>query len=271
MLHGRGARDRHDDPRARQQPGQRHLTRRGVVLGGDPVNRTARLGKPARCDRGPGEEGDPEFLAAFEHVLGVAIGEVEAVLDRDDLDDPSGRLELLHGEVRDADAADLALVLELLERSDRLLVRNSRIRAVVLVEVDRVQTKAPRRSAPLTSGPYESAVSIRLTPSSTARRSTAMAPSWSAGGPQIPGPVIRIAPNPSRRTVRSPILIVPADSSVSAVVPSVTYSKLARQVEAVHAASSSASLSSSSARSFSPRLTCRIDQRPRSASASLAS
>src|SRR5215470_6593173 len=48
----------------------------------------------------------------------------------------------------------------------------------------------------LTSGPYASAVSMRLTPSSTARRSTARAAARSLGSPQMPSPVIRIAPKP---------------------------------------------------------------------------
>src|SRR5215210_3424793 len=42
------------------------------------------------------------------------------------------------------------------------------------------------------------------TPNSTARRRTARAFSRSAGQPTIPGPQRRIAPNPSRRTSRSP-------------------------------------------------------------------
>ena len=50
----------------------------------------------------------------------------------------------------------------------------------------------------------------QLTPSSTARRSTESDSSWSRGGPQMPSPVIRIAPYPSRFTSRPPILIVPA-------------------------------------------------------------
>src|SRR5579872_955280 len=58
-------------------------------------------------------------------------------------------------------------------------------------------------------GPYESAVSMASTPSSTARRSTAIASSRSFGQPQTPGPVIRIAPNPSRCTVRPERLNVP--------------------------------------------------------------
>jgi hypothetical protein len=43
-----------------------------------------------------------------------------------------------------------------------------------------------------------------LTPSSTARRKTFFAFSRSGGQPQIPSPVSRIAPNPSRLTKRSP-------------------------------------------------------------------
>src|SRR5215210_5576754 len=45
---------------------------------------------------------------------------------------------------------------------------------------------------------------MKLTPSSTARRSTRLAASRSGGGPQIPSPVMRIAPKPSRFTSTSP-------------------------------------------------------------------
>src|SRR6266436_8215508 len=45
---------------------------------------------------------------------------------------------------------------------------------------------------------------MKLTPNSTARRKTFFAFSRSGGQPQIPSPVNRIAPNPSRLTNRSP-------------------------------------------------------------------
>src|SRR5436309_6789192 len=45
---------------------------------------------------------------------------------------------------------------------------------------------------------------MKLTPSSSARRKTFFAFSRSGGQPQIPSPVNRIAPNPSRLTKRSP-------------------------------------------------------------------
>src|SRR5579859_1556575 len=56
---------------------------------------------------------------------------------------------------------------------------------------------------------------MKLTPSSTTRRSVAMACSRLGGSPQIPDPVIRIAPKPMRLTVRSPpTSMVPAAAAV---------------------------------------------------------
>src|SRR5882757_7456230 len=82
----------------------------------------------------------------------------------------------------------------------------------------------------LTCGPYESAVSMKLVPSSTARRKTAFASSRSAGSPQIPGPVRRIEPKPRRFTVRSsPIPIVPACAAemlIDSIVDSVLRGEL---------------------------------------------
>src|ERR1700733_199144 len=70
-----------------------------------------------------------------------------------------------------------------------------------------------------TLGPYESAVSIRFTPSSTARRSVASAAALSAGGPQIPVPVMRIAPYPNRLTVRSPPIVRVPEAAAEIVCP----------------------------------------------------
>src|SRR5579871_2074677 len=52
---------------------------------------------------------------------------------------------------------------------------------------------------------------MKFTPNSTARRKTAMAAFLSFGGPQIPSPVMRMAPKPRRLTVSSPpSVMVPA-------------------------------------------------------------
>src|SRR6202035_4642746 len=58
---------------------------------------------------------------------------------------------------------------------------------------------------------------MKLTPRSTARRRTAMHVSRSAGGPQMPSPVIRMAPKPMRRTVRSPPTPMVPDPSAGGV------------------------------------------------------
>src|SRR5438128_12143634 len=67
---------------------------------------------------------------------------------------------------------------------------------------------------------------MKLTPSSTARRKTCFAFSRSGGQPQIPSPVRRIAPKPSRLTNRSPpsrnvllllMLMLPLASGIAAI------------------------------------------------------
>src|ERR1700752_1620340 len=68
----------------------------------------------------------------------------------------------------------------------------------------------------LTWGPYESAVSMKLTPSSTALLTTRMASLRPAVSPQIPLPVSRIVPSPSRATRKSsPISNSPLRRAVS--------------------------------------------------------
>src|SRR5271165_3721489 len=61
---------------------------------------------------------------------------------------------------------------------------------------------------------------MKSTPSSTARCNTLRASSRSFGSPQMPGPVMRIAPYPSRLTVRSPPSAkVPADCVSNVSIP----------------------------------------------------
>ncbi|MFC7641379.1 hypothetical protein ACFQX6_10635 [Streptosporangium lutulentum] len=60
-------------------------------------------------------------------------------------------------------------------------------------------------------------MSMWLTPSSTARRSTVIDRSRSLGAPRLKAalPVRRIAPNPTRLTVRSPSFQVPAAAAAA--------------------------------------------------------
>src|SRR5207244_1047029 len=82
---------------------------------------------------------------------------------------------------------------------------------------------------------------MRSTPSSTARRRTLRALPRSAGQPQMPSPVIRIAPKPSRLTGRSPpnrkrefvLDFVTADEFVVKIMldpPAISVAPLARVV-----------------------------------------
>src|SRR4029453_14305079 len=95
-------------------------------------------------------------------------------------------------------------------------------------------------SSSLVSGPYASAVSIKFTPSSTARFKTLTALPRSGGQPQIPSPVTRIAPKPSRLTVKSPpnfhvgFVATFDDSDDSA--PKITSDPLARSTPPVRSA-----------------------------------
>ena len=59
---------------------------------------------------------------------------------------PRAVAELLDADVGDADLADLALVLQLLQRPDRLLVGDVAVGDVQLVEVDPVQPQPPQRA-----------------------------------------------------------------------------------------------------------------------------
>src|SRR3954466_13795046 len=71
---------------------------------------------------------------------------------------------------------------------------------------------------------------MKLTPSSSARWSTAIASSRSSGSPQIPSPVIRIAPKPRRRIVLPARSKVPVEESVSvAGIPSPLPGRASRQ------------------------------------------
>src|SRR3954453_10322744 len=83
-----------------------------------------------------------------------------------------------------------------------------------------------------TSGPYELAVSMKFTPSSTARCSTRLHSSGSSGSPQTPSPVSRMAPKPSRWTVSSPPMSkLPAAAAIGSCVVSLMSAPLPGSTE----------------------------------------
>ena len=114
---------------------------------GHRVARGRLVGLADAPQRRPGQEGDPVLGRGPHLALRQRRGEVERelVLHGDDVDDRARLLELLHGDVRQPDPADLALVLEVLERPDGLRERHVGVRAVVLVEVDPVGAQRAQR------------------------------------------------------------------------------------------------------------------------------
>src|SRR5436305_6317519 len=126
---------------AGEQPGDRHLPRRRVVRGRDLGDRPARLSETAGGQREPRDEADAVGLAVVEHFFGLPVGEVVEVLHRGDLEDSLRRLDLLDGDLRQPEMADLALVLELLHEPELLLARHLGIDPVQLPQVDGLNAK----------------------------------------------------------------------------------------------------------------------------------
>jgi len=86
------------------------------VAGGDIGHGPARWGEVAHGDGSPRNEADPIRFAGTQHIATGLIGDVEAVLDRDDLDLLASPAQLVDRDLRDADEADLALVAKLTNR-----------------------------------------------------------------------------------------------------------------------------------------------------------
>src|SRR5258708_8538031 len=77
---------------------------------------------------------------------------------------------------------------------------------------------------------------MKSMPSSSARRSTAIAAPWLRGSPQIPAPVRRMAPKASRWIVRSPSRNVPLAAAEGGVVMGVMTQVTAGERPGVRAA-----------------------------------
>src|SRR5512146_2976722 len=114
MLDRARPRDRQHHGRALQEPRDRGLPHGNAVPVGYALERMPRvraLGMAAGAERRPRKKRDRLALAVGEHVLGMAVLEVVAVLDGDDGCQPLATPELLDADVRDADVPDLAFPL----------------------------------------------------------------------------------------------------------------------------------------------------------------
>lgn len=145
QMRDRGrAGDEQDGRGALQQPGQGELGDGGVVGLRGFVEHAAGLGQLAASHGEPGDEADAVLGAVVEQGLGLALGQVVKVLDRDDVYQSLGVRQLVHGDFGQADVADLALGLQLFERPQRLLGGDLGVDAVELIKVDGVRLQAPQ-------------------------------------------------------------------------------------------------------------------------------
>src|SRR5712671_2751219 len=134
----------------RQQPGERDLGWRRVVAASDLRDDTRGAGNPATFHWAPRQERELLQRAELEDRLRGPVEGAVSVLDRHDRRQLLRPLRVLDGHVREADVPDLAFGLEFHQGSDRFLVRNIRIGAVKLIDIDLFDPQT--LEAPLTCG-----------------------------------------------------------------------------------------------------------------------
>ncbi len=113
---------------------------------GDLGDGTGRFGHGPAAERVPGDEGEALPLTAVEHRVGRPVVEVVAVLHRDHGGERRGPVELRLVDVRHADVADLALLLQLDQRPEGVLQGHLGVDGVELVQRDLLDTQPSQAS-----------------------------------------------------------------------------------------------------------------------------
>jgi len=108
----RGIGDRQHRRRPVQQPGEGYLCRGGVMLRRDGLQDPSRTGQLAAADGEPRDERQALPLAVLQRRLGTAAGQAVEVLYADDRGGLACLLDLGHGDLGQADVADLAFTLQ---------------------------------------------------------------------------------------------------------------------------------------------------------------
>jgi hypothetical protein len=121
------------------QPGKGQLRRCRAALGGQLCQRAAGACQCTGGQREPPDERDAIAGRVVEQGLGGAVGEVEHVLHGDDRGDFLRGPQLLHGDLGQADVADLPLVPQALQLAHLVGERDGRVDAVELEQVDALQ------------------------------------------------------------------------------------------------------------------------------------
>ena len=114
------------------------------MLGGQLRQRAAGAGQGPGGQREPRDEGDAVLGRVVEQRLGRAVDQVEQVLHGDDRRDRLRDLQFRHGDLGEADVADLALVGEQLQLADLVGDRDRRVDAVQLQQVDPLKAQVPQ-------------------------------------------------------------------------------------------------------------------------------
>src|SRR5712692_10547286 len=112
----------------------------------------------AGLQREPRDEADGLALTLDEHALPLAVGEVVSVLHGDHRKDAPRPLNLLDGRFRQTGVADLPLALKLADGVELLVLRDLRIDAMQLPQVNALQAQAPQTSFQFLAQPLRASV-----------------------------------------------------------------------------------------------------------------
>ena len=134
-------------------------------------------------DRCPRQERDRLLLTQVEQRLRVTVGQVVAVLDRDDRGRRLRDAQLRLVDVRQTDVPDLALRLQLDERADRVLVGHLRVGSVELVEGDLLEPEPAE--AVVTHLTQMVGVRVRRPPAGTGALEAAFCRDHQVGGVRV--------------------------------------------------------------------------------------
>ena len=131
-----GSRDRQHHRASLQDPGQRNLRRRGVMILGDAVQQRAWPGQIAGRQRIPGNKADAVLRAIIQRILAVARHQIIMVLHRGDGKDFARRLDVGHRDIAQSGLGDDPLVQQRLDGGELFVARDLGIDPVQLPERD---------------------------------------------------------------------------------------------------------------------------------------
>ena len=152
MLHPGSTRNRQHGARAFEKPGERDLTRLGVVSLCDLVQGSPGVSQFSKRQRGPGDKADPLAGAPIDHGLGLGNGhvfglahrQIIVVLHGDNRDHLLGSSQLVERDIGESHMANLPFLPQLRQFTDRVLKGNLGVRTMELIQVNALQAQTPQ-------------------------------------------------------------------------------------------------------------------------------